>query len=110
MKSLPHTPAQSVHCDHTHEGYLQNSNSEFDDLNVFIPISFKNDTFLDIRPVRTSKWYHIPVSRGDIIIFGGDVAHRGVKHDGDYNHYRLHCYVDNGHEENTTTYVAVPFE
>ena len=50
------------------------------------------------------------MSRGDIIIFRGDVAHRGVKHDGDYNHYRLHCYVDNEHEENTTTYVAVPFE
>jgi len=110
LQSLPHTPYQSVHCDHTYEGHFHNSGREFDDLNLFIATSSKPDTFLDIRPVRTSKWYHIPVSRGDIIIFRGDVAHRGVKHDGDYNHYRLHCYVDNEHEENTTTYVAVPFE
>ena len=110
LESLPHTPYQSVHCDHTYEGHFHNSGREFDDLNLFIAISSKPDTFLDIRPVRTSKWYHIPVSRGDIIIFRGDVAHRGVKHDGDYNYYRLHCYVDHEHQENTTTYVAVPFE
>ena len=110
LESLPHTPYQSVHCDHTYEGHFHNSGKEFDDLNLFISISSKPDTFLDIRPVRTSKWYHIPVSRGDIVIFRGDVAHRGVKHDGDYNHYRLHCYVDHEHQENTTTYVAVPFE
>lgn len=110
LESLPHTPYQCVHCDHTYEGHFHNSDREFDDLNLFIAISSKPDTFLDIRPVRTSKWYHIPVSRGDIVIFRGDVAHRGVKHDGDYNHYRLHCYVDHEHQENTTTYVAVPFE
>lgn len=110
LKSLPHTPAQSVHCDHTHEGYLQNSNSEFDDLNLFIPISFKNDTFLDIRRVGSAEWFHIPVNRGDIIMFRGDVAHRGVKHDENYIHYRLHCSVDHGHVMNTTTYVSVPFQ
>ena len=111
LKSLPHAPNQSVHCDHVGEGMLTSTTSTFYDLNIFISISLQEDTFLDLRPVKSSKWYRVPVSRGDVIIFRGDIAHRGVKHDKDYDHYRLHCYADyRTRANNTTTFVSVPFE
>ena len=111
LKSLPRAPNQSVHCDHVGEGMLTSTTSIFYDLNIFISISLQEDTFLDLRPVKSSKWYRVPVSRGDVIIFRGDIAHRGVKHDKDYDHYRLHCYADyRTRVDNTTTFVSVPFE
>ena len=111
LKSLPRAPNQSVHCDHVGEGMLTSTTSTFYDLNIFISISLQEDTFLDLRPVKSSKWYRVPVSRGDVIIFRGDIAHRGVKHDKDYDHYRIHCYADyRTRANNTTTFVSVPFE
>ena len=113
LKSLPRAPNQSVHCDHVGEGMLTSTTTTpiFYDLNIFISISLQEDTFLDLRPANSSKWYRVPVSRGDIIIFRGDIAHRGVKHDKDYDHYRIHCYADNQKRaNNTTTFVSVPFE
>ena len=111
LKSLPRAPNQSVHCDHVGEGMLTSTTSIFYDLNIFISISLQEDTFLDLRPVKSSKWYRVPVSRGDVIIFRGDIAHRGVKHDKDYDHYRIHCYADyRTRANNTTTFVSVPFE
>ena len=111
LKSLPRAPNQSVHCDHVGEGMLTSTTSIFYDLNIFISISLQEDTFLDLRPVKSSKWYRVPVSRGDVIIFRGDIAHRGVKHEKDYDHYRIHCYADHRtRANNTTTFVSVPFE
>jgi len=111
LKSLPNAPNQSVHCDHVGEGMLTSTTPTFYDLNIFISISLQEDTFLDLRPAKSSKWYRVPVSRGDIIIFRGDIAHRGVKHEKDYDHYRIHCYADGRtRANNTTTFVSVPFE
>lgn len=82
------------------------------DMNCIVAISKKDDTFLDIRPLGTSKWKRVLIKRGDAFVFRGDVAHRGVEHKGDYTHYRIHCYCDvQGHRrhDNETIFVGCPF-
>ena len=90
--SLPGAPVQGVHCDNAYEGdFSQHYKFPVD---VMIPISFEDDTFLDIRPSGTNKNVRILLRRGDLLVFRGDVAHRGVENPSDKTHFRLHVYVD----------------
>ena len=85
-------PAQAVHCDNTNEGYYTGYHGF--PVDVMIPISFRDDTFLDIRPSGNNKNIRVLLRRGDLLVFRGDVAHRGVENDSKKPHYRLHVYVD----------------
>ena len=112
LGSKPLCPAQAVHCDHIQEGMYANSDGHYG-INVIVPISFKDDTFLDIRPLGSSRWIRVLLRRGDTFLFRGDVAHRGVEHMLPYTHYRIHCYCDikgEKRKENQTFYVGCPFE
>ena len=85
-------PVQGVHCDNAEEGsYSKHHKFPVD---VMISISHKDDTFLDIRPTGTNKNVRVLLRRGDLLIFRGDVAHRGVENPSENPHYRLHVYVD----------------
>ena len=112
LESHEKCPAQAVHCDHAAEGVYRNSDGMFN-MNAIIPISSLDDTFIDIRPLGTSRWMRILLRRGDLLLFRGDVAHRGVEHKYPYTHYRIHCYCDMqgcSRETNQTIYVGCPFE
>ena len=88
---------QAVHCDHVAEESY--GNCGLYSLNCVVSISSKPDTFLDIRPLKTGCWERILLLRGDVLLFRGDVAHRGVEHKGSCTHYRIHCYCDLQHKQ-----------
>ena len=90
--SKGNAPLQDVHCDNGPEGSY--SKHHIFPVDVLIPISHKDDTFLDIRPTGTNKNVRVLLRRGDLLIFRGDVAHRGVENGSEDCHYRLHVYVD----------------
>jgi len=57
-------------------------------------ISKHNDTYLDVQALGEQKYIRILLRRGDMFWFRGDVPHRGVEHDANYDHYRIHCYCN----------------
>ena len=92
LSSKGNAPPQAVHCDNATEGtYSRHTKFPVD---VMIPISHDHDTFLDIRPSGTNKNIRILLRRGDLLVFRGDVAHRGVENRSKTTHYRIHVYVD----------------
>ena len=99
--SRPGAPAQDVHCDNASEGHYS-EHYKFP-VDVMIPISYENDTFIDIRPSGTNKNVRILLRRGDLLVFRGDVAHRGVENPAEKSHYRLHVYVDHALPEQRST-------
>ena len=98
--SLPGAPLQSVHCDNAKEGHYS-KHHKFP-VDVMIPISYKDDTFLDIRPSGTNRNVRVLLRRGDLLVFRGDVAHRGVENPAEEPQYRLHVYVDHKVQKRTT--------
>lgn len=120
LHSAPKAPVQAVHCDNATEGDY--NGAYLFPVDVMIPISAAEDTYLDIRPVNSNQNHRIMLRRGEFLVWRGDVAHRGVENKSDKHHYRIHLYVDYQkirkknpsmihlkRAGNNTRYVHVPF-
>ena len=91
LKSEPKlSQCQHSHCDsETENDYYKSSQFRF---SCFIGL--EEYSFLDIRRPTTNAHQRLLIQSGSVLFFRNDVAHRGTENYTDYNHYRLHCFID----------------
>ena len=87
---------QPWHCDVASENKYQGC-KKFP-FNIIIGVS--DIAFLDIVPPSSGSPVRVLIRKGDVLIFRGDVVHRGVEYkfnktmDKTILNFRLHCYID----------------
>ena len=91
LKSDPHLQqCQHAHCDsETENQYYKASQFRF---SCFIGI--EEYSFLDIRKPTLNAHQRVIIQSGSVLFFRNDVAHRGTENNTDFNHYRIHCFID----------------